>query len=491
LKIETTPIENHQVKMTVEVDPQQLEDAKRQGARNIARKAKIPGFRPGKAPYAVILRQYGEGTILEEAVDILANEIYPKALDESGVQTYGPGTLHDITSKDPLTLEFVVPLKAEATLMDYKTIRREYDPPVVDEEEVGQALQDLQSRYAELAPVDRPAAETDLVSIRFHATRTVPDESVDDDNDPILIRERTTQVIISEETSDSGRDGWPFPGFARHFIGASAGQTGSFMHTFSEDSPYEPYRGTEALFDYEVIEIKSRKLPELTDEFAMTLGEYKSLGDLRDEIRKNLEQRKSSSYNSEYDEAVLTEIITGSQFKYPDQMIDREIDDMQHDLEHRLSEQRMDLDIYLKTRQMTNEDLTAEFKPVAETRIKRTLTLSRIAELEKIQVTQDELQAETSRTMSSLAQFLPKNESKRLTNRDVLNNLISNVMVDLIANHTLDRIRQIASGQFTNPSSTDDQQRFPADELSQPVPDSVENSEQQPEVLATEVPSEE
>jgi trigger factor len=448
LKIETTPIEKHQVKLTVEVDPEQLDDAMRRSARNIARKVKIPGFRPGKAPYSVIFRQYGEGPILEEAVDLLANELYPKALDEAGIQPYGPGSLQDIPSKEPLTLEFIIPLQAETILMDYKTIQKEYNPPQVDENEVIQSLDDLRGRYAELTTVERPSMETDLVSIRIKADKTGTDADPAEDSDPVLIHERTSQVIIAANSDNQNE--WPFPGFSRQFMGLEAGQTGNFSHTFSQESPYESYRGLTALFEYEIIEVKSRKLPELTTEFAATFGEYSSVDELQNEIRQNLEKQKSSRYNTEYDDAVIEEIINGSEYRFPDQMVEREIDDMIHDLEHRLSEQRLDMDLYLKTRQISSDDLRAEMKPVAETRIKRTLTLSKIAELEKVRVTPEELQAEATRTMSSLAQYLPKDEAKRLTNRDVMNNLISNVMVDLMANHTLERLRQITSGQVVD-----------------------------------------
>jgi trigger factor len=488
LKIETTPIEKHQVKLTVQVDPEQLDDAMRRGARNIARKVKIPGFRPGKAPYAVILRQYGEGPILEEAVDFLANEIYPKALDEAGIQPYGPGSLQDIPSKEPLTLEFVVPLQAEAILMDYKTVQKEYNPPKVDEEEVTQSLEDLRGRYAELTTVERPSMETDLVSIRIKANRTGTEADSIEDSDPALIRERTTQVIIGGDADNQNE--WPFPGFSRQFIGVEAGQTGNFSHTFSQESPYESYRGVTALFEYEIIEIKSRKLPELTTEFAATFGEYTSVDELRNEIRNNLEKQKSSSYNSEYDDAVLTEIIDGSEYRFPDQMLEREIDDMVHDLEHRLSEQRMDMDLYLKTRQISNDDLRAEMRPVAETRIKRTLTLSKIAEMEKIRVTPEELQTEASRTMSSLAQVLPKNEAKRLTNREVMNNLISNVMVDLMANHTLERLRQITSGQVVELPASEGGTGDVPDETLSLVDKSVESSDHMQEQASEVDPSE-
>ena len=116
LKIETNYLEDHQAQLKVEFDAEQLNDAKQRAARKIARQTKIPGFRPGKAPYGIVLRTVGEAAILEEAMEILIDDQYPKIIEESKIKPYGPGQLENVVSFDPPIFEFKVPLDAEVTL---------------------------------------------------------------------------------------------------------------------------------------------------------------------------------------------------------------------------------------------------------------------------------------------------------------------------------------------------------------------------------------
>ena len=133
MKIQKELLEDHQIELNVEIDADPYEKAKHQAARKIAKKVKIPGFRPGKAPYNVILRHVGEGAIVEDAVDILIEDIYPKILDEAEIQPYGPGSLQNIESLDPPTFKFLVPLAPEVELGDYKVLEIPYEMPEVDE----------------------------------------------------------------------------------------------------------------------------------------------------------------------------------------------------------------------------------------------------------------------------------------------------------------------------------------------------------------------
>jgi trigger factor len=165
LKIETETLDNHQVKLVVEADPDQLEIAKRKAARQIAKRIKIPGFRPGKAPYNVIERQVGEEAILDDAIEQLAQDLYPQALDEAGIKPYGPGTLEKIPSTDPPQFEFMVPLQAEVELGDYQSIRIPYEPDDVSEDEIEQTLKNIQDQQAVVEQVERSAEESDLVRI--------------------------------------------------------------------------------------------------------------------------------------------------------------------------------------------------------------------------------------------------------------------------------------------------------------------------------------
>ena len=127
MKIDIENLEDQQARLTVEVDNEQLEGAKRKAAKKIARRIKVPGFRPGKAPYKVIQRQVGDEVLLEESLEILVNDIYPEVIEEAEIKPYGPGNLENVVSLDPLTLEFVVPLMAEIELSDCHEIRFPYE----------------------------------------------------------------------------------------------------------------------------------------------------------------------------------------------------------------------------------------------------------------------------------------------------------------------------------------------------------------------------
>jgi trigger factor len=165
LKLETEFLEDHQAKLKVEIEDERLESMKRRAASKLAKKVKIPGFRPGKAPYPVVQRSVGEAAILEEAIELLVDEVYPEAIKQAEINPYGPGRLENLNQMEPLTLEFVVPLDAEVKLGDYKAMRKPYEPEPVTEEQLSEALESLRSRQAVQEPVDRPVIEGDVVSV--------------------------------------------------------------------------------------------------------------------------------------------------------------------------------------------------------------------------------------------------------------------------------------------------------------------------------------
>ena len=192
MKIETEIQEDHQAKLTVEVEVDVMEGMKRRAARKIARRVRIPGFRPGKAPYQVIVRQLGEGAILEEALEMLVEDIYPKIIEDTEIKPYGPGSLDNVVSLEPPVLEFMVPLDAEVTLGDYRSLRKPYEPSEVSDDDVNKVLENLRERQAVIEPVERPAQEGDLVTVRLSATKRTQVE----DEDPNLISERSAPMIV-------------------------------------------------------------------------------------------------------------------------------------------------------------------------------------------------------------------------------------------------------------------------------------------------------
>lgn len=445
MKIEMQLLDNHHAKLTVEFEPDLVEGAKHHSARKIANQVKIPGFRPGKAPYAVIVRQFGEASILEKAVELLIDEQYSKILDETKIQPYGPGKLEAISSMDPLILEFVVPLRAEIALPDYRSIQKPYELPQVTEDQIEDVLDELRAKQAIIEPVERPAQVGDVVTVRLSANR----KQVDEGQASALIRERSIPITLhaQDEIEESGDEEWPFPGFSDYLSGLSAGDEKVISYSYPADADYELLRGVDAEFHIIVENVKARTLPEVNDEFAVSLGEYETAEALRLDIRSGLQQQAEQSYNEKYDEEILEQIVGSSTIKYPPEMLERETEDILENLKSRLERQNMDLDLYLKIRDLDMDGLRAEVTPVAEKRLKNSLALLELAKAEKLSVKPDELQAEATHTMNMLANSLPKQEARKLSDQGFYRSLVGNIMADMLSQRAMERLRAIASGK--------------------------------------------
>lgn len=441
MNLEKEYLEDHQVKIKVIVDDDVFEGSKRKAARKIAKRTRIPGFRPGKAPYAVIARQVGEGAIIEEAVDIVVNDIYPKVVDEAEIEPFGPGTLEEISNLEPLELEFLIPLQAEVELGDYQSIRIDYEPKEIGDEDIDQVINNLRERQAIIEPVERAAEESDQVYIILEAMPTG-----EDDQGSKLIENRKLPVIIASQ-DEQDPDEWPFPGFSHQLIGHTIGEIITLTHTFPEDAPYESLRDVEAELVVEIDDIRARNLPDLDDEFAKSVGEYESIAELRAEIRVELELQENQRYNNEYDNRVIEEIISKAKITYPPQMLEREIDNVINSLASDLAQQKLDMDLYLKTRQLDMDGLREEVTPVAVERIQKSLIMLEISKAEEIQIQPDELQTATNQTLGQISQSLSEKDFKAIMKDEgTTANIVNNVMYDMITARTAKRMRDIARG---------------------------------------------
>jgi trigger factor len=441
LKIDTQPLEDHQVKLRVEADPAQLDEAKRRAARKIAKNTKIPGFRPGKAPYHIIERNVGEAAILEEAIEILVKDIYPKAIEESGIEPYGPGQLEDIQTEDQVAFEFLIPLRAEVNLGNYKDLREPYQLETVGEEEVESVVEHLRSQQAVLEPVERPAQEGDQVQVIINA-----EYHDDEEEKKSLLKDMPFPAIIKPEDKQD-EDEFPFPNFNRQLIGLSAGEEVEFIHTYSENASFEELRGKETTFHVKVENVKSRELPEVDDDFATAQGSFENASDMRTTIHERIEDRKKSEFEQEYGKTLLNKVIEEAEIKFPPQMLEDEMESMIRDMEHRLSHQNMDLDTYLKTRQMDMEALQEEIRPQAEERLKRMLVLMELGRQEDIQVNTEEVQAGTIQTIQNLYENVDPKQIRRQLNQDTIRNITSNVTADLLMRNTMNRLIAIGKGE--------------------------------------------
>jgi len=447
LNIEQQTLENHQIKLTVQLEPTKLEEAKHRAARLISQQKKIPGFRPGKAPYPIILRTIGEEAILEEALDILVKEIYPKVIEEAKIKPYGPGSLENMPKLDPPTFEFIIPLEPEVALGDYKKIRIPYKLKPITKKDINKVLDDLRERQVVLEPSDQPAKEGDQVYIKLSIKRIHPAEG----EVPNLVNDRRMPVVITSNKIENKSE-WPFPGFSQKMLSLTKGEEKVFPYTYSEGSDFKDLRGKETELQVYVEEIKKRILPELTDEFAQSVGEqYENMAALIADIRKTLEKQSKEDYDNNYNDKIMLEMLKVTVIKYPPQMLDREIDLYLQQLENRLAQQKLDMDTYLKMRKIDTTALRTETKPLAEERLKRTLVLLEIAKSENIHVENSELESESMRTLDELGRMMPPDKARKTLTNEFVRGMIGNIGADLLVQHTWSYLESIARGEKEEP----------------------------------------
>ncbi|WP_322507916.1 trigger factor [Anaerolinea sp.] len=448
MKLEILDRDDHQKQIVAEFDSETLEKFKRQAARKISERTKIPGFRPGKAPYEMVRRIVGDNVILEEAIELLIDEAYPKILDETKIEPYGPGKLDEIVSMEPPKFSFLIPLQPEVDLGNYREIREEYTPPEVADEDVEKILNRLRRRAGTAVPVERPAQQGDLVAIKMSAHLINPEEG----QEKILIEENNFEMIagVSEEHTDEEGYEWPFPGFVQELIGVSAGEKKVVKHTFSASDFSDDLAGQEAEFVFEVESVKEIVLPELDDSFAHLMGPYETLEALKNDIRQQLLSGKLQEYQRNYVDRVVDRLVEGATVKYPPVMVEDEVEHLLRHLEEDLGKQQMDLEAYLKARQITREELIEkEIRPAAEANVKRNLVLEEFARQEQIQIKASEIQTiydialNQARTDKELRQLA----GKSMNTKQLADTMARMSINEIFNQRMINRLHAIATGK--------------------------------------------
>lgn len=442
MKIETNILETHEAKLTVSVEPENFEESKKRAARQLAKKYKIPGFRPGKAPYTVVQKHLGDGAITEQAISILIDEVYPEAIKEANIQPYGPGSIEEMPSLDPPTFEFLIPLSPDVTLPDYRAIRIDFTQKQVEDQDVEQVIQNLRESQAAIAAVTRPIEESDMVYIVLSGER----KGETDPEKKVLLEERRYPVIIEKEDNQEETE-YPFPGFSRKLIGLKPGDQKKLQHKFSDDYEFEDLRGVTGIYQVKIEEVKGRSLPEVNDEFAKSVGNYENLEALHQEIQQSLAEQFETDQINQYNDQIIDQLVEQATIKYPPQMLEDEINDFIHDLEHQLSHQGITIDIYLKSRGIEMESLRKEVKDNAEARMKRGLILMEVSRSESISVPPQKIEERVSQTLTDVASYYSDEEAKRLSTGDNLQHLVNRIATDEIINRTMERLRDIAMGK--------------------------------------------
>ena len=439
LKIEKTVEENHEAKLVVEVEPEKMDIYKRRAARQISQRGTIAGFRPGKAPYDMVVRAYGEQPIIEQAMDLFVDAEYSNILKEADVEPGAAGSLESIDSLEPPKLTFKVPLAPEVDLGDYHSIRLPYEWSAPDEKAIDAAVEDLRQMYATTENVEREAQEGDYVLVDVKSETTE------------LNRTGFAAFIRKDERDTE----WPYNGFARELVGLKPGDTKTVKYTFPEDWEVEDLRGKETEMEVTVKTVRAVSLPELNDEFAKTTGAGETIEALREAVKKDVETRSKAEYDDKYFVDLIEKIKEGATLKYHQHALEHEEEHVLEDLGQRLAQQGMDLDTYFKVRNTTREQFIAdEVKPVAKKRFERSLVLDEVVRREQIEVDNASLDAEFNQTLSALTMQgvdLGKIRGGRRGQQRVAQAVAMESANRVLTRRALDTLKSIAVGEYVPP----------------------------------------
>jgi trigger factor len=379
VKTKTTELGDSRVRVEVEVPSESLESELRSAAAELGREMRVPGFRKGKVPAEVVLRQVGREAVLDEAVRRGLPGWYEEAVADAGITAVGNPQLDlsDLPERGaPLSFTIEVGVVPPAKLGEYKGLEVGRREPSVDEQEVQAELERLRESLASLDTVERAATGGDFVVIDFAGTI---------DGEPFEGGEARGQLV----ELGSGR---LVPGFEEQLQGVSAGDEREVQVTFPDDYPAEHLAGKDAVFAVEVKEVKEKRLPELDDDFAIEAGGYDSLDELRAEIEQRIAQAEERAIETEYREAAVDAAVDAAAVEVPHELVHAKAHDMWHRTARRLAGQGLDPQRYLELSGKTEEELVTDAEPDAERALKREAVLAEIVKAEGIEVTDEEIQ---------------------------------------------------------------------------------------------------
>ena len=379
---ETNKIETNRYQLEIVIDGEQFREAIKQAYRKEGKKITIPGYRPGKAPLAMIEARYGSEIFFEDALNLLYADAVEAAINESGLKVIDDKMdfeLVSISKEDGVDFKVSVTTYPEIELDAYKGLKAERPLVKVEAAEVNTEIKSLQERNARMISVeDRAAKKGDTVVIDFEGFK-----------DGVAFDGGKAEGHSLELGS-----GQFIPGFEDQIIGKNIDDEFDVNVTFPEEYGAEELAGQPAVFKVKLHEIKVRELPAADDEFAKDVSEFDTLKELKADIKKKALERKKKAAEEAVENILVQQIVDGIKGEIPEAMFTNRLNQSVEEFGYRLQSQGMSLDLYLQYTGSTIEQFRETFRPQAEMQVKYRLALEKIVELEGIVADDEAVEAE-------------------------------------------------------------------------------------------------
>ncbi len=374
--------ENDKVTFEMNFTSEEFENAQIAAYKANKGKFSIPGFRKGKAPRGIIEKQYGEGVFFDDAINDLFSDNYTAAINELNLEVIDRpnATFGEIEKGKDLLITITVSTFPIIEVKDYKGVKIEKVSADINKEDVANEIAGMQKRNARIASVERAAKEGDTVLLDYSGF--VGDDQFDGGT-------------ATEQELKLGSNTF-IPGFEEQLIGVSAGESKDVMVTFPEEYHSDDLAGKEAIFKCKVHDVKEEQLPELDDEFAKDVSEYETMDELKASIEEKLEKRAKQEADTAMRDKIVEEISLKNEYTPPTVMVDDEIYSLIRDMDTQLRHQGLQLEQYLKFMNKDINDFVEEQREGAAAKVKAKVLLVSIADKEKIEINDEDLNLELS-----------------------------------------------------------------------------------------------
>jgi trigger factor len=406
VRVEVEHLPQSQVQLQIEIDPEMLGQAYDKAFQRLAGRYRVPGFRPGKAPRAVLERALGAETLLSEAADICMNDAYAQAIKENDLQPIGypdvqsPKT-EEIAPGKPLSFTATVYVRPQVQLGDYRALRIPLVVPTIGMEQVDQVLESYRSQQAPLEPLaeDQQAENGDTAALRLLAT--VGDET--------LIDQEAFELTINTDESPT----LPIPGLSSRLVGMRVGEIKDETIDLPEDYIPAEHAGKQMDLHIEVLRLERKVLPPLDDTFAASLGSFETLDQLRAALQQQMQSQAQREAMEAYVDNVVRQVVDQATVDVPPPMVHDEVHEMMHQLQETVERDRkISMDTYTRVVGKSVEELEEEARPAAEQRVRSDLVLEAVADAEQVSVPEEQVEDQVTRVAGSPT--LSNKERRRL-----------------------------------------------------------------------------
>ncbi len=374
--------ETNKYELEVTVDAETFEKAVQKSYKKNIGQVNLPGFRKGKAPRQMVEKMYGKDVFYPDAIEFCYPEALEAAIKEADLRVVAVESVEEVSTENGFEFKAIVIVEPEVTVEGYKGIEVKSKAVRVTEKMINEEIDKIRDRNSRMITVeDRPAADGDTAVIDFEG----------------FLGDVAFEGGKAENYNLALGSGSFIPGFEEQIVGHNVGEEFTITVKFPEDYQAEELKGQDAQFKIKLHEIKTKELPELDDEFVKDVSDKETVDEYKKEVKETISKRLKEEKENDINNQISDKLIELVQGEIPEAMYDNEVNSMIRDFDARLRSQGMDMNTYLGYMGMDVDALKGMYRKDAERRVKLRLALKKIAALESIEVTDEDVEAEFAR----------------------------------------------------------------------------------------------